>query len=54
MLNTIDKKKHPEINLNNIIHVGDNPHADVGGAQAIGINSMLINSNNKSILTLLS
>lgn len=54
MLNTIDKKRHPEINLNHIIHVGDNPHADVGGAQAIGISSMLINSNNQSILTLLS
>jgi len=54
MLNTIDEKKHPELTLNNIIHVGDNPHADIRGAEAMGIKSMLINSNNQSILTLLS
>lgn len=54
MLNTIDKKKHPELTLNDIIHVGDNPHADIRGAEAMGVKSMLINSNNQSILTLLS
>ncbi|RZL53379.1 MULTISPECIES: HAD family hydrolase [Pedobacter] len=54
MLNTIDQKKHPELTLNNIIHVGDNPHADIRGANALGIKSMLINSNQQSILTLLS
>ncbi|TCD12061.1 HAD family hydrolase [Pedobacter frigidisoli] len=54
MLNTIDREKHPELILNNVIHVGDNPHADIRGAEALGIKSMLINSNNQSILQLLS
>jgi len=53
MLSTIDKKKHPELLLNDIIHVGDNPYADIRGANAMGIKSMLINSNNQSISTLL-
>ncbi len=53
MLNNIDKKKHPELTMSEIIHVGDNPNADVFGAQAIGINSMLINSNHLSISNLL-
>jgi putative hydrolase of the HAD superfamily len=43
-----------EITLNNIIHIGDNPKADVGGANAAGIKSLLINSNNQSIFTLIS
>jgi len=54
MLNNIDRSKHPELDLKHIIHVGDNPHADIRGANAMGIQSMLINSNNQSILTLLS
>lgn len=54
MLNKIDREKHPELILSNIIHVGDNPHADIRGAEAMGIKSMLINSNNQSILQLLS
>lgn len=43
-----------DIDLNNIIHVGDNPQADVEGANAAGIKSLLINSNNQSILSLVS
>jgi putative hydrolase of the HAD superfamily len=43
-----------DITLNNIIHIGDNPRADVGGANAAGIKSLLINSNNQSIFTLIS
>jgi putative hydrolase of the HAD superfamily len=43
-----------DIDLNNIIHVGDNPRADVEGANAAGIKSLLINSNNQSILSLVS
>lgn len=54
MLNTIDREKHPELILTEIIHVGDNPHADVRGAEAMGINSMLINSNHLSILNLIN
>jgi len=54
MFNTIDRQKHPELALTEVIHVGDNPVADVKGAHAIGINGLLINSNNLSILHLLS
>lgn len=45
MLDTIDEDKHPEIGLHEIIHIGDNPIADVKGAKAMGINTLLINSN---------
>ncbi|ALL05801.1 dehalogenase [Pedobacter sp. PACM 27299] len=45
MLDTIDRVKHPEIGLHEIIHVGDNPVADVNGAKAMGIHTLLINSN---------
>ncbi|MCX2449892.1 HAD family hydrolase [Pedobacter sp. PLR] len=45
MLNMIDREKHPEIGLHEIIHIGDNPVADVKGAKAMGINTLLINSN---------
>ena len=41
-----------EFSLNNIIHIGDNPLTDIKGAEESGINSLLINSNNRSILTL--
>jgi len=53
MVDRIDRTKHPELLLTDVIHVGDNPHADIRGAEAIGINSMLINSNKLSILNLL-
>lgn len=39
--------------LTGIMHIGDNPIADVTGANAVGINSLLINSNNTSIYTLI-
>lgn len=42
------------IDLSGIIHIGDNPAADIAGANDAGLNSLLINSNNLSILTLLS
>ncbi|HKG07714.1 MAG TPA: HAD family hydrolase [Pedobacter sp.] len=53
MLDTIDRQKHIEIGLHEIIHVGDNPMADVQGAEAVGIKSMLINSNHLTISSLL-
>ncbi|MBB4108410.1 putative hydrolase of the HAD superfamily [Pedobacter zeae] len=53
MLDTIDRTKHPDLVLSDVIHIGDNPYADVRGAEAMGINSMLINSNNLSISNLL-
>jgi putative hydrolase of the HAD superfamily len=37
---------HTEIDLTRVIHIGDNPVADVAGANAIGLHSYLINSNN--------
>ncbi|ACU04145.1 MULTISPECIES: HAD family hydrolase [Pedobacter] len=49
MLDTIDKKKHPELNLTEVIHIGDNPLADVRGAEKAGIRSLQINSNHLSI-----
>ncbi len=40
------KDHHDQIIPDRIIHIGDNPIADVGGANAVGIHSRLINSNN--------
>ena len=53
MLDTIDRNKHIELDASEIIHIGDNPHADVKGAEALGIRSLLINSNHLSIKDLL-
>lgn len=53
MLDTIDRKKHVELGLHEILHVGDNPLADVKGAEAVGIKSLLINSNHLTISSLL-
>lgn len=41
------------VQLTDIIHIGDNPKADVDGANAVGINSLLINSNHLSITNLI-
>jgi putative hydrolase of the HAD superfamily len=41
------------IGLKEIVHVGDNERADIGGANAIGISGVLINSNGKTILDLI-
>lgn len=54
MLDTIDRVRHPELDLHEIIHVGDNPVADVRGAKAMGIQTLLINSNDLLISHLLS
>jgi putative hydrolase of the HAD superfamily len=47
--------KRPDDNLtfDEVIHVGDNVIADIDGANNLGINSFLINSNNKTIADLL-
>ena len=37
------------IEKKSIIHVGDNPVADIQGADSYGFKSYLINSNNKSL-----
>jgi putative hydrolase of the HAD superfamily len=53
MLQNIKRVNHPkQINLNNIIHVGDNPVTDIEGANTAGIKSMLINSGNQDITSL--
>jgi len=49
MLDTIDRGLHPELGLHEVIHVGDNPRADQQGAEAVGIQSLLINSNDLTI-----
>lgn len=54
MIDTIDRHKHQHLSLKEIIHVGDNPYADIRGAQQLGISSMLIHSNHLSISNLLS
>jgi putative hydrolase of the HAD superfamily len=40
------------IDLKEIIHIGDNIKADIEGGNTAGISTLLINSNNKSILSL--
>lgn len=40
--------------LNNIIHIGDNEKADIQGAQVTGIRTLLINSNQQCISSLLN
>ena len=55
MLNNIDiYNPGKDIPLKNIVHVGDNPKNDVLAADAIGISSLLINSNQTTILSLIS
>lgn len=41
------------VEKNKIIHVGDNPKADIAGGLAVGINVLQINSNDCRILNLL-
>lgn len=43
-----------EIEAQQIIHIGDNAHADIAGAIKAGIKSLLVNSNNCCISTILS
>ena len=50
MLDEVAKLK--TIAPSQILHIGDNPRADIWGAEMAGISSLLVNSNNTSILTL--
>lgn len=53
MVDQVDKhRKERKIELNEIIHVGDNRHADILGAEAIGIRSLLVNSNENTLSSL--
>lgn len=47
------KRLHDNLTFDDVIHVGDNEIADIHGANNFGINSFLINSNNKTIDDLL-
>lgn len=49
-----DNKRNEGLNLTDILHVGDNPTADIAGAKSFGIASLLINSNNVPITSLLA
>ena len=42
-------RKESPLKHSDIIHIGDNIVADIQGARSVGINSLLINSNGKSI-----
>lgn len=53
MLDNIDRKKHQQIELHEVIHIGDNAIADLKGAECLGIKSLLINSNHLTINTLI-
>ena len=52
MLDTLATKR--AVATKQILHIGDNPNADLAGAAAAGIPGFLINSNAQTILNLLS
>lgn len=55
MLDTVSQNWNATgIAQHEIVHIGDNAHADIGGATQAGIKSVLINSNNQCILSLLN
>ena len=47
------KRQHDNLIFDDVIHVGDNVIADIEGANNLGINSFIINSNHKTIADLL-
>ncbi|CAM4343001.1 putative hydrolase of the HAD superfamily [Pedobacter westerhofensis] len=53
MLDQVNRgRQHNELELHEIVHVGDNPVADIHGASLLGIHSILINSNHQTITCL--
>lgn len=54
MIDTIDRNRHLSLSPEEIIHIGDNPIADLKGANSVGIQALLINSNHLKINHLLS
>ncbi|GGH01898.1 HAD family hydrolase [Mucilaginibacter phyllosphaerae] len=55
MLNNIDIcNGGKDLPLKSIIHIGDNPKNDIIPADALGMSSLLINSNQNTILSLLN
>lgn len=49
----INLKVNTNLGLQDFIHIGDNVIADIEGAKKVGINTLLINSNENTILNLL-
>jgi putative hydrolase of the HAD superfamily len=47
-------RKTDDVFLDQVIHVGDNINADIKGAKSAGIHSLLVNSNNQQISSLIS
>jgi putative hydrolase of the HAD superfamily len=52
MIKTVHASRNVE--LKEIIHIGDNIKADIEGGSIAGISTLLVNSNNRSILSLLN
>jgi putative hydrolase of the HAD superfamily len=52
MIRTVASSREDVLNLKEIIHVGDNNRADIEGGSLAGISTLLINSNNNTILSL--
>jgi putative hydrolase of the HAD superfamily len=50
--NIYSVRKSKDISLSEILHVGDNPIADIAGAESVGISAFQINSNDKLITNL--
>jgi len=53
MLKKVMEHRKSPLNVEEIIHVGDNVNADIAGARSLGIASFLINSNDNTILDLI-
>lgn len=53
LMKKVEEMKNTVCLPKSIIHIGDNPVADMAGAKAVGIYSLLINSNQLSILSLI-
>ena len=52
MLNNVNAQR--VLSPDEIIHIGDNPKADIEGARNVGISSLLVNSNGHSITKLVT
>jgi len=50
----LERRGLDNMDLKEILHIGDNPKADIWGAEKAGVSSLLINSNNLTISTLLN
>lgn len=52
LLERVRKQHQKEILAKEIIHIGDNPIADIAGGEKVGMATFLLNSNQKSIKNL--